>query len=64
MIVLDACLIRNERKKEKMWIWVGGADLGGVGETTVRIHRVEIYFKKEVMTLIIIYYVYISKFIK
>lgn len=30
LIVLDACLICNERKQEK--IWVAGADLGGVGK--------------------------------
>lgn len=41
-----------------MWVWAGGADLGGVGETTVRICCREIYFKKEVTTLIIIYYAY------
>lgn len=44
----NACLLSNERKQSRMWIWVGEEDLGRAvrGETVININCMEsIYFQ-------------------
>lgn len=44
----NACLLSNERKQSRVWIWVGEEDLGRAarGETVININCMEsIYFQ-------------------